>query len=38
MYLPNILCNTDDLTFFNQLNEELCINSDKMIDWSKHHK
>lgn len=38
MYLPNILCDIDDLTFFNELNEELAINSDKIVDWSKHHK
>jgi hypothetical protein len=38
MYLPNLLCNTTDLTLFNKLNEELLNNCDKIVDWSHHHK
>jgi hypothetical protein len=38
IYLPNLLCNSNDLTLFNKLNEELLNDKDKIIDWSKHHK
>jgi len=37
-YYPNIICDNNDLSLFNRLNEELISNSDKIIDWSKHHK
>ena len=37
-YLPNLLCNTNDLSIFNKLKNELLLNNDKIIDWSQHHK
>lgn len=37
-YLPNLLCKTDDLIFFNNLYEELFKNLDNITEWSKHHK
>jgi len=38
MYLPNLICNKDDLTLFNKLNNELLNNCDNIVDWSQHHK
>jgi hypothetical protein len=35
-YLPNLLCDKNDLTLFNKLLE--FITEDKLVDWSKHHK
>jgi len=37
-YLPNLLCDLSDLSLFNKLNNELLWDSDKIINWSKHHK
>jgi len=38
IYLPNLICNTNDLTIFYKLKEELLNNSDNIVDWSQHHK
>jgi len=37
-YLPNLLCDINDLKIFNKLNVELLSNNDKLTDWSKHYK
>ena len=37
-YIPNLLCNNNDLYLFNKLNDELLVECDKIVDWSKHHK
>jgi len=43
-YLPNLLCETEDLTLFTKLNNELLfidtdnIQNQNIINWSKHYK
>jgi hypothetical protein len=38
MYLPNLICDKDDMALFNKLNNELINDYDKISDWSQHHK
>uniref|UniRef100_A0A6C0ECG9 Fe2OG dioxygenase domain-containing protein n=1 Tax=viral metagenome TaxID=1070528 RepID=A0A6C0ECG9_9ZZZZ len=38
IYLPNLICDKDDMALFNKLNNELINDYDKISDWSQHHK
>ena len=37
-YIPNLLCKTNDLTLFNNLEQELKEKEKEIVNWSKHHK
>jgi hypothetical protein len=39
IYIPNLIAPKNDFVLFNEIIKELCLDdSDKLLNWSKHHK